>query len=44
MDYIVHGILQAIMLEWVVISFSKGYSQPRNVTGVSCNVDRCFTS
>ena len=29
MDYIVHGILQARILEWVVISFSRGSSQPR---------------
>ena len=26
----VHGILQARILEWVVISFSRGSSQPRN--------------
>ena len=26
----VHGILQARILEWVVISFSRGYSQPRD--------------
>ena len=25
----VHGILQARTLEWVAISFSRGYSQPR---------------
>ena len=25
----VHGILQAGILEWVAISFSGGYSQPR---------------
>ena len=25
----VHGILQAKILEWVAISFSKGSSQPR---------------
>ena len=30
MDYTVHGILQARTLEWVVIPFSRGYSQPRN--------------
>ena len=28
----VHGILQATILEWVTISFSKGYSQPRDQT------------
>ena len=26
----VHGILQARILEWVFISFSRGSSQPRN--------------
>ena len=31
----VHGILQAI-LEWVVISFSRGSSWPRDRTPVSC--------
>ena len=32
----VHGILQARILEWVAISFSKGYSQPRDRTHVYC--------
>ena len=32
----VHGILQARSLEWVVISFSRGSSQPRDQTQVSC--------
>jgi len=31
----VHGILQAIILEWVAISFSGGSSQPRDRTWVS---------
>ena len=26
----VHGVLQARMLEWVAISFSRGSSQPRD--------------
>ena len=39
----VHGILQARVLEWVAISFSRGSSQPRDRTQVSCTVDRCFT-
>ena len=26
----VHGILQASILEWVAVSFSRGSSQPRN--------------
>ena len=29
MDYIAHGILQAIILEWVAFSFSRGSSKPR---------------
>ena len=33
----VHGILQARILEWVVISFSRGSSQPRDQTCV-CRV------
>ena len=32
----VHGIFQAIVLEWIAISFSKGSSQPRDRTRVSC--------
>ena len=35
MDYIVHGILQARMPEWVAIPFSRGSSQPRDQTQVS---------
>ena len=36
----VHGILQARILEWVAISFSRGSSQPRDWTRVSC-IGRC---
>ena len=32
----VHGILQARILEWVAIYFSRGSSWPRNWTQVSC--------
>ena len=32
----VHGILQSRILGWVAISFSRGYSQPRDQTYVSC--------
>ena len=39
----VHGILQARTLEWVAISFSRGSSQPRDRTLVSCIADRFFT-
>ena len=38
----VHGILQARVLEWVAISFSRGSSRPRDQTQVSCIVGRCF--
>ena len=40
----VHGILQARILEWVAISFSRASSQPRNRTQVSCIVGRFFTN
>ena len=39
----VHGIFQAIVLEWIAISFSRGSSQPRDQSWVSWIVDRCFT-
>ena len=39
----VHGILQARILEWVAISFSRGSSWPRDRTRVSCIAGRCFT-
>ena len=39
----VHGILQAGKLEWVAISFSRGSSQPRDQTQVSCIAGRLFT-
>ena len=39
----VHGIFQAIVLEWIAISFSRGSSQPRARTQVSRIVDRRFT-
>ena len=34
MDYTVRGILQARILEWVAVPFSKGSSQPRDQTQV----------
>ena len=37
-------ILQARILEWVAISFSRGSSQPRNWTWVSCIAGRFFTN
>ena len=33
-DYTVHGILQARILEWAAFSFSRGSSQPRDQTQV----------
>ena len=39
----VHGILQARILEWVAISFSRGSSQPRDQTLVSWIAGRFFT-
>ena len=44
MDYTVHGIPQARILEWVAIPFSSGSSQPRDRTQVSCIAGRFFTS
>ena len=38
----VHWILQARMLEWVAISFSRGSSQPRDRTRVSLTGGRHF--
>ena len=44
MDYTVHGILQARILEWVAIPFSRGSSPPRDWTQVSQIAGRFFTS
>ena len=44
MDYTVHGILQATILEWVAFPFSSGSSQHRNQTRVSCITGRFFTN
>ena len=38
-----HGILQARMLDWVAIPFSRGSSQPRDGTWVSCIAGRLFS-
>ena len=40
----VHGILQARILEWVAIPFSRGSSQPRDRTQVSHIAGRFFTT
>ena len=39
----VHGILQARILQWVAIPFSRGSSQPKDQTQVSCTAGRFFT-
>ena len=39
----VPGILQARILEWVAIPFSRRSSQPRDKTQVSCIAGRFFT-
>ena len=44
MDYTVHGILQARILEWVALPFSRESSQPRDRTQVSRIAGRFFTS
>ena len=43
-DYTVHGILQARILEWVAVLFSRGSSQRRDGTQVSRIAGRFFTS
>ena len=44
MDYIVHGILQARILEGIAVPFSRGSSQPRDQTQVSLIAGGFFTS
>ena len=44
MDYTVHGILQARILEWVAFPFSRGYSQPWDSTQVCHIAGGFFTS
>ena len=44
MDYTVHEILQARILEWVAFPFSRGSSQLRDQTHVSSIAGRFFTS
>ena len=39
----VHGIFQARILEWVAVPFSRGASQPRDRTQVSCIAGGFFT-
>ena len=42
-DFSVHGILQARILEWIAIPFSRETSQPRDRALVSCIAGRFFT-
>jgi len=44
MDYTVHGIFQARLLERVAFPFSRGSSQPRDRTQVSLTAGGFFTS
>ena len=44
MDYTVHGILQARILEWVAFPFTRRSSQPRDRTQVSHIAGGFFTS
>ena len=44
MDYTVHEIFQARLLEWVAVPFSRGSSQPRDQTQVSDIARGFFTS
>ena len=39
----IHGILQARTLEWEASPFSRGSSQPRDQTWVSCIAGEFFT-
>ena len=40
----VHGILQARILKWVAVPFSRGSFQPRNQTQASCTAGGFFPS
>ena len=42
LGFSVYGILQARILEWIAISFSRGSSQPRDQTQVSCTGGKRF--
>ena len=45
MDYTVHGILQARLLEWIAAPFPwGGSSKPKGQIQVSCIAGRFFTS
>ena len=44
MDYTVHGILQARILEWVAFPITRGSFQPRDQTQVSHIAGGFFTT
>ena len=39
----IHGVLQARILEWIAVPFSRGPSWPRDRSRVSCTAGRLFT-
>ena len=43
MDYKANGILQARILQWVAFPFSRGSSQPRDLSQVCHSTGRFFT-
>ena len=44
MEYTIHGILQAIILEWIAFPFSRVSFQPRDQIQLSCIGGRFFSS
>ena len=42
--YTVHGLLQAVIVEWIAFPFSRGSSQPRDRAQVSGIAGGFFTS
>ena len=44
MDYTLHGLLQPRILECIAVPFSRGSSQPRDQTQVSCTAGWLFPS
>ena len=41
-DSSAHGNFQARILQWVAISFSRGSSQPKDQTRISCTAGQFF--
>ena len=44
MEYTVHGLLQARILKWIAVYFSRGSSQPRDRAQVSHTAGGFFTT